>query len=410
MQTVPIQSSSRLYALDWLRVGAFLLLVPYHTGMFFVTWDFHFKNPETTHILEFPMIALNHWRLSLLFLIAGIAAGQVLMRRTRKEFAKERFIRLFIPIVFGMFVVVPPQIYYEHIYKHTHEYSSYLDFWRTVFNFQSYPKGSFSWHHLWFVAYIFVYSLVILPLHTFFQSPRGTRLLDRFTAYCTGGYRLYWVILPFLVLTHTLGPFFPTTHDLIHDWNNLTQTLLVFLWGYVIGSRPQEWIQAFVRLRWNALLLGIIAISAYLFYFTWYDIWFPDTNPEWYIYVPMRSVRSFNGLLWIVLLIGFASKHLTFTNRFLSYANELVYPFYILHQSVMLVIGYYILLQPWGIAAKFGAIALGTYTGTWFLVEIIRRINVLRPLLGLKLQQKRTESAIESASASKTPARLPFLQ
>jgi glucan biosynthesis protein C len=381
-----VQSVQRLYALDWLRVGAFMLLVPYHTGMFFVTWEFHFKNPETTHNLEFPMLFLNGWRLSLLFLIAGIAAGRVLMRHSRKEFVKERFVRLFIPIVVGMLVIVPPQIYYEHLFNHTHEYASYLDFWATVFQFKPYPKGSFSWHHLWFVVYIFVYSLLILPLTKYFQSQNGTRFLDRFTAYFAQGYRIYWIITPFLILTHTLGPFFPTTHDLIHDWNNFSQTFLVFLWGYVIGIRP-EWIQAMVRLRRNALILGILTISAYLFYFTWYDIWFPDTNPAWYVYVPMRSVRSFNGLLWIVALVGFASQYLNFTNRFLRYANEAVYPFYILHQSVMMVIGYYILLQPWGIAAKFGSIALLTYFLSLGLYEIIRRINVVRPLFGLKSQQ-----------------------
>ncbi len=413
METASIlspQKSERLFALDWLRVGAFLLLVPYHTGMFFVTWDFHFKNPETSHYIEFPMLFVNGWRLSLLFLIAGIAAARVLMRSSekdsRKEFAKERFKRLFIPILFGMLVVVPPQIYYEHLFNHTHQYASYLDFWATVFQFQPYPKGSFSWHHLWFVVYIFVYSLWLLPLHKYFQTPHGTRLLDKFTNYFTQSYRLYWIILPFLFLTHTLGPLFPTTHDLINDWNNLTQTFLVFLWGYTIGSRSEAWMQAFVRLRKNALVLGIITIGAYLFYFTWYDIWFPTTNPEWYIYVPMRSVRSFNGLLWIVVLVGYAAVHLNFSNRFLRYANEAVYPFYILHQSVMMVVGYYILLQGWGIAAKFALIAALTYLVSWALYEGIRRVNALRLLFGLKLLQKQTkpQSMVEES------AQLPLLK
>jgi peptidoglycan/LPS O-acetylase OafA/YrhL len=389
--SAPQTLSQRLYALDWLRVGAFLLLVPYHTGMFFVTWDFHFKNPETSHAIEFPMLFLNSWRLSLLFLIAGIAAGRVLMRlsregRSRKEFAKERFIRLFIPILFGMLVIIPPQIYYEHLFNHTRQYASYLDFWATVFQLQPYPKGSFSWHHLWFAVYIFFYSLWILPLHKYFQSPHGTRFLDRFTDYFTQSYRLYWIILPFLVLTHTLGRFFPTTHDLIHDWNNLSQTFLIFLWGYVIGTRTQAWTQAMIRLRKNALLLGTITLSAFLLYVAWYDVWFPNTNPEWYIYVPMRSVRSFNGLLWLVVLVGYASVHLNFTNRFLRYANEAVYPFYILHQSVMMIAGYYILLQPWGIAPKFTLIVVLIYLISWVMYEGIKRVSVLRLLFGLKVR------------------------
>jgi glucans biosynthesis protein C len=382
-------SSERLYALDWLRVAAFLLLVPYHTGMFFVTWGFHFKNPETTHLLEFPMLIVNGWRLALLFLISGIAVGRVLMRLSRKEFAKERFIRLFIPIVVGMLVIVPPQIYYEHLFNHTHEYASYLDFWATVFQFKPYPQGgSFSWHHLWFVVYIFVFSLLILPLTKYFQSQHGTRLLDRFTAYFTQGYRLYWIITPFLILTHTLGRMFPTTHGLIDDWNNFSQTFLVFCWGYVIGTRP-EWIQAMVSLRRNALVLGIVCISAFLFFHAWFAVWFEQgTDPAWYLSILMNSVRSFNGLAWIVALVGFAGQYLNFTNRFLRYANELVYPFYIVHQSVMMVLGYYVLLQPWGIGLKFSIIALGTYLGSWMLVDVVRRMNVLRPFFGLRLHEK----------------------
>ena len=252
------------------------------------------------------------------------------------------------------------------------------------------------------MVYIFVYSLLILPLHKYFQTPSGKRLLDRFTDYCTQGYRLYLAILPFLFFTHTLAPYFPTTHDLINDWNNLTQTFFVFLFGYSIGSRSEAWIQAFVRLRKNALVLGIIAASAYLFYFTWYDVWFPETNPAWYVYVPMRSVRSFNGLLWLVVLVGFSATYLNFTNRFLRYANELVYPFYIVHQSLMMIIGYYILLQPWNIIAKFGTITLGTYFGTWLCVEIIRKVNVLRPLFGLKLPQKPIKPLAEWANATDT--------
>jgi hypothetical protein len=222
----PTAAGNRLYALDWLRVGAFLLLVPYHVGMFFVTWGFHFKNPETSHSIEFPMLALNHWRLSLLFLVSGLAAGYALKSRSNRTFAKDRFVRLFIPILFGMLVVVPPQIYYEHIFNHSHSYSSYFEFWRTVFHFQPYPKGSFSWHHLWYVVYIFVYSLLLLPIVKFARTEHGQKRLGQISAHFAKGRRLYLIALPFAILSNTLGPLFPTTHNLINDWNNFTQTFL----------------------------------------------------------------------------------------------------------------------------------------------------------------------------------------
>ena len=162
-------NTKRLHYIDWLRVIAFSLLILYHTGMFFVPWSFHFKNNETSEMFELWMVGLHQFRLPLLFMISGMGAYFALSHRKVSGFVKERSTRLMLPLIFGMLVVIPPQIYFEHLTKGVH-YDSYFDFWKTVFNFVPYPEGgSFSWHHLWYLVYIFFYSL---HSHHFSIAPR----------------------------------------------------------------------------------------------------------------------------------------------------------------------------------------------------------------------------------------------
>src|SRR4051812_43915975 len=140
--------------LDWLRVVAIVILHAFHVGMMFNRWDFHLKNPEPLPVLEQPMAFLHAVRMPLLMVIAGIATAIALQRRSLGGFAVDRVKRLLVPLVFGMLVIVPPQIYIERIATGAFT-GSYLQFYPSVLELRPYPAGSFSWHHLWFVAYLF---------------------------------------------------------------------------------------------------------------------------------------------------------------------------------------------------------------------------------------------------------------
>jgi surface polysaccharide O-acyltransferase-like enzyme len=144
---------TRRHDLDWLRLIAILILLFFHTGMWFNTWGWHVKNSETSVAFNYWMVWLHYWRMPLLLFISGAGTYMALGKRTPGQFLKERRNRLLVPLVFGMFVVVPPQIYYEHIL----DYNSYWEFYKTVFQFVPYPRGSFSWHHLWFILYLFLF-------------------------------------------------------------------------------------------------------------------------------------------------------------------------------------------------------------------------------------------------------------
>jgi hypothetical protein len=400
--------STRQYGLDWIRVLAFSLLIFYHTGMFFVTWDFHLKNAATSQSMEIWMLFMNQWRLSLLFFISGAGVSFALRKRSGWQFTKERFQRLFIPIVFGMLVIVPPQIYFERLYRHQFE-GSYWDFYPSVFQFVPYPEGgSLSWHHLWFVVYLFVYSLIGLPLFLYFRRENGQRLLQKIvSAVSAKPALLFTAIVPIWVYFITLSPSFEITHALVGDWFNHALSFTIFVFGYVIASQPAL-LESIQRIRKASLLVAIACISAMMIIYSLPNrdliSWPPKVGDfdaysgHFYLYMTLKSI---NLWCWILALTGYALKYLNFSNRFLRYGNEAVYPFYILHQSVMIPIGYYVIQWNMGVVPKFFIIAFAMFGTTMLIYELlIRRFNLMRLLFGLKPKAKAAESvALQTAEA-----------
>jgi len=376
----------RRYEIDWLRVIAFLLLILYHTGMFFVPWDFHFKNSTMSEMFELWMVPLNQFRLPLLFMISGMGAFFVLKHRTGFGYFRERHRRLLIPLIFGMLVIVPPQIYSEHIFKGVN-YSSYWDFYKTVFEFKPYPQGgALSWHHLWYILYIFIYSLICFPLLKFMKE-KSLGFQEKILSFFSKPGRLYLLILPFLLIYYGMAWKFPTTHSLIDDWYNLLYMLMFFICGIVLISTDGLW-NILERFRKTSLIIAAIPFS-FLWLFVWgptFEIMREDTWTFFFLYGFLKNVFTVTILFAI---LGYSRIFLNRTNKFLKYSTEAVYPFYILHQSVMLVFGLYILRMPLGIFPKFILVVIATFGGSWLIYELlIKRFNVMRVLFGLNPKRK----------------------
>jgi hypothetical protein len=379
-----VEPATRRYDIDWLRVIAFYLLIFYHVGMVFVPWEFHIKNQPTAEWFETWMAFLSQWRLPLLFMISGIVIYYSIGKRTTKEFVKERAKRLLIPLIFGMFVIVPPQIYVERISNGV-QFTNYWEFWKTVFNFVPYPLGgSLSWHHLWYVLYIFIYSIIALPIFIYLRSERSFNFKNRITNFVKKNPNsIYLIFIPFIVFYYSLVRAFPTTHSLIDDWYNHSISFTVFLYGFFIASIDGFW-EAITLKRKQSLILAAIP-STILILFVWgptFDI--PFEEADWFIYV-YGIFKWIFITSWLHAILGFGRVLLNKKSKFLSYANESVYPFYIIHQTVELVFAYHIIQLDWAIIPKFILLAVVTFGGSLMLYElIIRRYNLTRLLFGMK--------------------------
>lgn len=361
--------------LDWLRVLAIVVLHVFHTGMMFNTWDWHIKSPQALPVLEPVMGVLHLVRMPLLMVISGAGTALALRRRALGAFAKDRTKRLLGPLVFGMLVVVPPQIYVERLFRGQFQ-GSYTEFYPTVFGFVPYPAGSFSWHHLWFVAYLFVYCLMALPLFAALRTARGERFLAWVDAWLSRGWNVLWLFVP-LALTRVLLRDFPETHALLDDPRTFLLYGLLFLDGHLLGRCPRVWARL-VELRHGLLALAVVALVVEL-------VW------PWPALPVVPSILGGTLLLWSGLLVAlaYARHHMRVSPAWLPRAQELSYPFYILHQTVIVCVGYACLRLPVGPWMMLLAVLTGSFVLTLALCEFVSRVSWLRPCFGMKARAAR---------------------
>lgn len=374
-------TSARRYDLDWLRFFAIVLLLFFHTGMWFTTWDWHVKNSELSTTFNYWMVWSHYWRMPLLLFISGAGTYLALGKRTFGQFAGERFKRLFVPLVFGMFVVVSPQIYYEHIAK----YPDYMTFYKTVFEFKPYPEGSFSWHHLWFIVYLFLYSLLMIPLLRYVRSAKSESFKEKLFKVMSNPWGALFVPSIFIFLTQlALRPYFPEeTHDL-KDLGFMVFYLSFFFFGILFYSEQKLWNSLGGNRLKILLAAGLILIPVYTVYMHFRGVYvlpFEERTLEIMFEVPATFMSWFT----VITIIAFGQHYLNRPHPWLSKINESLYPFYILHQTVIIAIGYYICQLDWSVTAKFWSISfltLASCLAMYFL--LIKPFNMMRFLFGMK--------------------------
>jgi glucan biosynthesis protein C len=378
----------RRHDLDRVRVFAFCLLVLYHVGMYYVSWGWHVKSPVASTAPEPFMLLTSPWRMSLLFLISGVATA-FMLRGAGDGFLRRRSRQLLLPLLFGMFVVVPPQAYLQVVEQLPGGYSgTFLEFYgkylRAFHGFCGSDGKCLTlptWNHLWFLPYLWCYTLLawllwLLPAPVLERLRSGAgRLLQGWGA----------LLLPVLLLAAArllLVARFEQTHALVDDWYNHAQYASVFLVGFLMAFSEGFWL-SLQRLRWPALLLAAAsyALLIHAWYFSGYDDAhpLPETLRLW-----LRGAWAVDQWCAIAALLGFAYHWRDADSPVLRYLSVAVFPLYILHQTVIVVLAH--ALKPLRIPAAAEALLLVVATFVLCLgaCEVIRRVGWLRPLFGLK--------------------------
>lgn len=371
----------RSYYIDWIRIVAFGLLIVYHVGMYYVSWPWHIKSQMTVKALEPWMLAINPWRMDLLFIVSGFASLAMFQKTDRiGKFLSQRFTRLLIPLVFGVLVIVPPQTYFEVIEKYSYE-GSYLQFLSYYYSgggdmfceAQNKCAVMPTWNHLWYLPYLLAYTVCAAFLATIPKQLWKTILVRMDTAT-----RPYWIfIIPILYLALTriaLRDSYPPTHALIGDWFQHAQYFFMFLCGaYLYKSKNLP--QRIVSMRKFGLL------SALACYYIFQRLVELDDQA---LLPLVRFVYS--GMQWSILIsvFGFAIQHLNHSNKTLRYLTEAVFPVYILHQTIIMIIAKSVRNMNLDLRVEIIVLVTGTSLFCLLGYECIRRTNLLRPLFGLK--------------------------
>jgi glucan biosynthesis protein C len=383
---------TRRYDLDWLRVLAILSVFIYHTTRFFNSEYWHVKNPTSYLVADVLETTLANWILALIFAISGASLFYALDKGSAGRFIKDKVLRLVVPLVtMGMLVFGVLQIYLDRL-THGEFSGSILKFIPEYLRLDNIAWGGV---HLWYLEMLFIFCLIFLPLFLWLKRGTGQRVLDRLGTVLASKGAIYLLALPtVLCLILTDGEsFFGNT-----DWGggSILTHATFFLSGFLIVSHEglQKSIQ---RFRWLSLALVVILMVA-LFILLMTIGEQPSGTP---LYALGRTLWGLWSWCWVLAILGFGMKHLNRSKPHLSYANEAVLPFYILHQPVLLCVGYFVV--QWNIppALKFVIIDAISFAIIMALYEfVVRRFNVTRALFGIKLLVRTPIAQIQEARAT----------
>ena len=400
------EKPERRYDIDTLRVFAVILLIYFHTAMIFNLWSvFHLKNNELSLEAALFVSFLNIWHMPLFFFLAGISTFYALIFRSGEKYIKERVKRLLIPLIFGILIVVPPQVYYERLAWWSETRHSPINFNGTYLEFYPqffigiYPNGNFSWHHLWFMWYLFFISLITLPLFLKLQRENGKQQLSNLASSFGKGRKIFFFAIPLIVVNISLRWIFPESHNFIFDWAAILHFLLIFIFGFIIVADPR-FEDSIARNKGLALFLGAsIAIFTLTFDALTYinsssnstTVVYTINNPAILIviYIVGTGLWSFCVWCWLIALLGYGRKFLNKQNSFIRHFSEIALPYYILHQTIIIVIGFYVIQWEISILVKYLVITTAALFITFILCELIKTNNITRFIFGMKVINKK---------------------
>ncbi len=379
------KSSQRRYDLDWLRVSViFAIFALHHAARFFDTDDWFIKNATTYLSMQVWLEFCTSWGMPLILIISGASAFLALDKYRPGKYAGGLVLRLFIPLIVGMFTHVALHIYLWNL--HTGRFSgSFFAFYPHYFEGMYGFGGNFAWmgSHLWYLELLFILSLFFLPLFIWFKRTSiGQRVLRGMGDLLVNPFAVLLLALPAILLILNLDEAGPGNTSL-GGWSLFIYPLF-YIAGFVILSN--ERLQRHImRMRWIHLGMGVVFSIAYLFveFQTVLPSLFPVADPLG------KVLDCFVVWSWLLAVMGFGMKRLNFTNPVLKYANEAALPFYILHQTVVVVLGFFVV--EWAIPdlLKYAIILVGSFAAIMGLYEFgVRRFNPMRFLFGMKLLAK----------------------
>ena len=360
----------RSYYLDWVRVVSIGLVFLFHCGRFFDHEDWHVKNNATSELATQAIFFMSRWIMPLFFFISGASTWFALHGKTPGSFSKSRLKRIAVPLIFGILALSPPQVYLERLSHHQFA-GSFFEFLPHYFEGWYAFGGNFAWMglHLWYLLLLLVFSLAGLPLFRLYRKyiPQGLKATP------------ITLILCMLVLTLTgtfLDPDGIIGNRMWGGWS-MVEHFVVFMMGFMLFSDAGLALR--LEKRRHLFLVAAIVLSM--------AVMIPNPvsalsyGEPWY--AAKMLIRTAHCMSCVFTILGFAHLHLNSGGSRLKKLNESVLPFYILHQAVMVPVGYYVVNPSWMMAIKYLVTAATSFAVILLVYAVIRRSNALRFVFGM---------------------------
>lgn len=389
---VPFVAEGRKHHLDWLRVIAFGLLIPFHAGMLYSSWSYPLKSPRLLPELDWLLMLFTPWRLALIFLISGVASNFLIAKLGPGPFARDRLRRLLPVILFGVLVVNAPQTWIRAT-ANGMTHSGLGEFWWAYLrNDQSVLKAPGMvmprWDHLWFLLYLLPYAL----LFALWRRLKGARQMPNVPLIGLLLAPAIWLVVTSMVVERI----WPRTDALFNDWGQHLQWLGCFLTGVILASSADSW-------RWMetcrqaslglCLLLGATLLADHA-------LWLRNAIPAPWSWI---SYDVFSGLFaWgaILALCGYSARYLNRPSPQLSYLNTAILPIYVLHQPLLFLAAFAVFRLRLPLVVEATILIAFTMLGALGIYHfIIRPIGVMRFFFGLRKSVSRAPTASPASTA-----------
>ncbi len=368
-----ILSSERRYDLDWLRVLGVLLLIPFHVALIFVLQPYtimYIRDVVNSPALSITTGFIHMWHMPMLFMISGSATYLALGLRSAGQYIRERFLRLFIPLIFGLVTYIPFTIYIQHSSNLSLQ-EGYLQFLRIDLAQLDGMNGTFTPAHLWFILYLFVFSLVGLPIYIWLRSEKGSRVTKRLGMAVQTPLSLIVLGIPLTIAAATgiLGAMNPLYY------------FIIFFYGFIFAS-DIRFQQSINKLTWATLAYGIFEAVI--------NVTIPmERYAEWtWQWMALGLMYEIGRWSLTLATLGLGHRFLNRTNNVVRYASEAAMPFYLLHMTFSVVTGYFVIQLNAPVTVKYPLIVLVATCLTLLVYELVRRWNVSRWLFGMRLIKK----------------------
>ncbi|MFX0177334.1 MAG: acyltransferase family protein [Candidatus Hodarchaeota archaeon] len=373
----------RRYDLDWLRIIATVLVFLFHCSRFFDTFDWHVKNNELDMGITIAQVMLSGFGMPIFFIIAGMGTFYALGFVKSGLYLKDRIIRLLIPLVVGMFTHVSIQVYLERVSKGEFT-GSFFEFYPRYFEGLYGFGGNFSWvgHHLWFLFVLLIFTFVTLKPFIYLRKEENLIKISRLSNSLKKPGLILLLTIP-LIFTEFINIFVGYLE--FGGWN-LFSYLIFFIYGYIFASNVQ-FKQVIEKNRNISIIFGFITTFVVLIIMIIFQDTLLDNTLQLSDFL-FFTFRVINGWSWMIVVLALANKYLNKDHKSRKFLNEIVMPFYVLHQTIIVIVGFYMVRLDLNIFSKFVIISSLSFVIIMGLVLIIRKVNALRFLFGMRIKRK----------------------
>lgn len=388
------EKPQRRHDLDWIRVLATFGVIIFHTMRMFDPDDWEVKNNITSDLVLIFILFWGQWMMPIFFTISGASTYYSLGFRSPVQFLKARIVRIMVPLLtVGIFVLSPPQDYIRQV---THgvipsdfPFVEFLSDYVTLNKpFLGFPNFGYPTYHLWYLYFLFVFSLVLLPVFVYLRSESGTSLIASCSRFFNRSWTIYLWVIPICIVTSLLDPSTEIGNLNYYGGWSFPVYPIILLMGFLLVSH-ERFEKAVHDQGKIALVMSIITYLGLFITFMFLgqdDIFGAYGTPMYGLFM---SMRAFNMWCFMIAILYLGNRYFSFTSPRLQYFSEGSLPFYMLHQTIIVIIGYQIAQLQTGILPKWIFLVMTTFIGIMVIYEYgIRRFNPIRFLFGLKPLKK----------------------